>query len=356
MSDYEQSRAAMYEEPVRYQSKKEGYSSGMIAAFVIVGIVVVGFLVLIILAVTLPAKYWGCDDDKKPIVPNGNNVVGQPSPAAVMVSGMGNIIPPKQAEQMAMNTSVIAGTHLSMAPALHAHPRSLRDTFSMGSQAPIMMNVLGADTPQMGGTVVSAPLGVENAEAPAMGQSPLIQAPNDIVSQMPLMSARTKLELQNPLLAQIAGGLHEQSVTLSGQQAPPVVSGASSGAVHVAETVHDVKAMFGSLPTKGAVVIIMRGCGWCKKLIDHATKGELKNVHFVSNKMIDPSLYKDVSGKIQDSMQSFFEMYNKFGKGQGFPQIYIHNTDANTNAARFIDHVIGYVPPQQLHSRFPNVF
>ena len=181
MSDYEQSRAAMYEEPVRYQSKKEGYSSGMIAAFVIVGIVVVGFLVLIILAVTLPAKYWGCDDDKKPIVPNGNNVVGKPSPAAV-ISGMGNIIPQKQAEQMAMNTSVIAGTPMSMVPALHARPRSLRDTFPMGSQAPIMMNVLGADTPQMGGTVVAAPLGVENAEAPAMGQSPLIQAPNEIVS------------------------------------------------------------------------------------------------------------------------------------------------------------------------------
>ena len=73
----------------------------MIAAFVIVGIIVLAFLVLIILAVTLPAKYWGCAET------NGNNgpppmpptpPQGMASPAAVVqtISGMGQVFGDKE--------------------------------------------------------------------------------------------------------------------------------------------------------------------------------------------------------------------------------------------------------------------
>jgi hypothetical protein len=96
-------------EKMAYADQKEnrGYSSGMVAAFVIVGIIVLAFLVLIILAVTLPAKYWGCGDEAGQ---NGHgtpqpNVVGAPSPAAaVMIAGMGQVLTHSQKEEHAMRS------------------------------------------------------------------------------------------------------------------------------------------------------------------------------------------------------------------------------------------------------------
>ena len=81
----------------------------MVAAFVIVGIVVVGFLVLIILAVTLPARYWGCDDKSETIV--GKTAPGKPnSAAAAVISGTGQVFSPKQLEAVAPTSATIQGT------------------------------------------------------------------------------------------------------------------------------------------------------------------------------------------------------------------------------------------------------
>ena len=48
--------------------RAERSSAGMTAAFVIVGIIVIGLLVLIILAVALPPRMWGSNGEHHQVV------------------------------------------------------------------------------------------------------------------------------------------------------------------------------------------------------------------------------------------------------------------------------------------------